>query len=56
MPSRQMETAMALRDEIEAYEQMRAEFEAEHNGSWVLIRGGVLQGTSTTSRPQPERP
>lgn len=35
---------MTLRDEIAAYEQMQAELETEHNGSWVLIRDGKLQG------------
>lgn len=36
---------MTLQDEIAAYERMRAKLETEHNGSWVLIRGGELQGT-----------
>ena len=36
---------MALQDEIAAYERMQAELETEHNGSWVLIRDGKLQGT-----------
>lgn len=35
---------MTLRDEIAAYERMQAELETEHNGSWVMIRDGKLQG------------
>ena len=30
--------------ELAAYEEKRAELEAQHMGKWVLIRGGTLVG------------
>lgn len=33
-----------LNDEIAAYDRMRADLETQHNGQWVVIRDGVLQG------------
>jgi hypothetical protein len=34
----------ALRDEIDTYESLRSQLEAEHNGEWVLIRDKELIG------------
>jgi hypothetical protein len=33
-----------LRDDIAAFEKMRAELEAAHAKEWVVIHGGELQG------------
>lgn len=33
-----------LNDEIAAYDRMRADLETQHNGQWVVIRDGALQG------------
>lgn len=33
-----------LNDEITAYDRMRADLETQHNGQWVVIRDGALQG------------
>lgn len=33
-----------LNDEIAAYDRMRADLETQHNGRWVVIRDGTLQG------------
>jgi hypothetical protein len=37
-----------LRDEISAYEQMRADLEASSLGKWVLVHDGQLIGTYDT--------
>ncbi len=31
--------------EIQAYEEMRADLEADHMGEWVVVHGGQLIGT-----------
>ena len=36
-----------LNDEIAAYDRMRADLETQHNGRWVVIRDGALQGVHT---------
>ena len=33
-----------LNDEIAAYNRMRSDLETQHNGQWVVIRDGTLQG------------
>lgn len=39
---------MPLLDEIAAYDRMRARLETEHNGQWVVIHHGELEGAFGT--------
>lgn len=43
--SLELNQAPSLKDEIDAYEQMRNDLELNHLGKWVVVHGGELIGT-----------